>query len=458
MAYGDIALRVGLTVAPATAAPDQRPNVVVILCDDLGYGDLACFGNTTIQTPCLDRLASEGVKLTACYAAAPVCSPSRTGMLTGRTPNRVGVYDWIPEGSPMHMRQREVTVAKLLAQAGYDTCHVGKWHCNGRFNVSEQPQPGDHGFAHWFSTQNNASPTHHNPVNFVRNGKPVGPTKGYSSSIVAGEAIDWLKNVRDRNRPFCLFVWYHEPHEPIASPEKYMKLYPQATRPGEALYYGNVTQMDSQVGRLMDSLDEQGLRDNTVVFFSSDNGPETFKRHSKAFRSRGTPGPLRGMKLWLYEGGIRVPGIVRWPGKTPPGLVSDEPICGVDVLPTLCEIAGVEPPTDRAIDGTSLMPLLRGESIQRKTPLYWQYNRALGWAKVVMRDGDWKILADEKLAKFELYNIKNDISEKNDLAEKEPERLKQMAATLTRLHAEIKAEGPQWPKWRRGRGKKKETE
>ena len=192
----------------------RKTNFLIILAADLGYGDVGCFGNRTIKTPNLDRLASQGIRLTSCYAAAPVCSPSRAGLLTGRTPSRVGVYDWIPAGHPMHLPRNEITVATLLQQAGYATCHVGKWHCNGEFNSPEQPQPGDHGFDHWFSTQNNAAPTHHNPVNFVRNGVPVGRLEGYSSHIVAGEAIHWLKDLRDPAKPFFLYVCFHEPHEP----------------------------------------------------------------------------------------------------------------------------------------------------------------------------------------------------------------------------------------------------
>ena len=161
-----------LAALPAAAqetTKDPRPNFVVILCDDLGYGDLGCFGNRTIRTPNLDQLAKEGILLRSCYASAPVCSPSRAGMLTGRTPYRSGIYDWIPAGSPMHLPEEEVTVATLLRLNGYSTCHVGKWHCNGKFNSDEQPQPSDHGFDHWFATQNNAAPTHKNPKNFVRN-------------------------------------------------------------------------------------------------------------------------------------------------------------------------------------------------------------------------------------------------------------------------------------------------
>ena len=436
-------LMLGGQAAAADDSPRQ-PNFLVILCDDLGYGDPACFGNETIKTPCLDKLASEGMKLTACYAAAPVCSPSRAGMLTGRVPNRVGVYDWIPHNSHSHLRHNEITVAALLKEAGYDTCHMGKWHLNGKFNSTEQPQPLDHGFSYWFSTQNNAFPCHFKPVNFVRNGTPVGETQGYASSIVTEETIRWLENRKDKDQPFCLFVWFHEPHEPIASPDKYVKLYPQAVRPDEALYYANVTQMDSQVGRLMDTLDRMGLRDDTFVLFTSDNGPETLKRYPAARRSYGSPGNLRGMKLWLYEGGIRVPGIIRWPGRIQPGSVCDEPISGVDFLPTLCRLAGVDIPEDRAIDGASFAPVLDGKPVQRQRPLYWQYDKALGGATSALRDGDWKILADAGLKRFELYNLKGDVGERHDLAESRPERLKSMAHALRRIHAEVKAEGPTW--------------
>src|SRR5215212_6915605 len=180
-----------LLAAPAAAqnAKAPRPNFVVILCDDLGYGDLACFGHPQIKTPNLDRLAGQGVRFTQCYAASAVCSPSRAGLMTGRIPSRTGVYTWIDPANPMHLPAREVTLATLLRGQGYRTAHVGKWHLNGQFNSPKQPQPGDHGFEHWFSTQNNAIPTHENPKNFVRNGQPVGETKGFSCQVVAEEAI-----------------------------------------------------------------------------------------------------------------------------------------------------------------------------------------------------------------------------------------------------------------------------
>ena len=176
-----------LTTVRASAQPAERErrkaNFVIMLADDLGYGDVGCYGSA-IRTPAIDALARDGVRLTDCYASAPVCSPSRAGMLTGRTPTRLGIHDWIPAGSPVHLRKEEITIPKLLKQVGYATCHVGKWHCNGKFNSPEQPQPGDHGFDHWFSTQNNAGPSHENPRNFVRNGVRAGPLEGYSSELI----------------------------------------------------------------------------------------------------------------------------------------------------------------------------------------------------------------------------------------------------------------------------------
>ncbi|MBN1818228.1 MAG: sulfatase-like hydrolase/transferase [Sedimentisphaerales bacterium] len=422
----------------------KKANIIVVLCDDLGYGDLGCFGNKVIRTPHLDAFAREGMRLTDCYSAAPVCSPARAGMLTGRTPNRAGVYDWIPDNHPMHLRSSEVTVATLLRQAGYQTCHVGKWHCNGQFNSDQQPQPDDHGFDYWFSTQNNALLTHFNPVNFVRNGQETGQIEGYSSTIIVQEAIDWLGRHRDSSKPFCLFVWFHAPHEPIATAKEFMELYPEAQERGQREYYGNVTQMDHEFGRLMKKLDEMQLRKDTFVLFTSDNGPETLNRYQGSWRSHGSPGQLRGMKLWLYEGGIRVPGIVRFPDKVRSGQECHEPISGVDVLPTLCEIAGIDPPSDRELDGASFVPIFSGKTIKRSKPLYWQYDRALGKNKVAMRDGDWKLLANADLTEFELYNLDMDIREKNNRASDQTERVQKMAEGLRSMHRQILAEGPQW--------------
>ena len=197
-----------LTLACTSIVLAEKPNIVLVLADDLGYGDLACFGANDVQTPHLDRFASEGLRFTSCYAGHANCSPSRTALMTGRTPTRVGVRNWIPEDSPVHVRRSEITIAKLLQQSGYATCQSGKWHMNGEFNQPTQPQPGDHGFDHWFSTQNNAYPNHRNPDNFVRNGKEVGKLEGYAAHLVADEALRWLDGIVMRSlRTGRLHAW-----------------------------------------------------------------------------------------------------------------------------------------------------------------------------------------------------------------------------------------------------------
>lgn len=366
--------------------------------------------------------------------------------------------------SPMHLRKEEVTIATLLRNGGYATAHVGKWHLNGMFDLPGQPQPNDHGFEHWFSAQNNALPSHRNPYNFVRNRIAVGEREGYSAQIVADEAIRWLNNVRDHSKPFFLYVCFHEPHEPIATEKRFTELYPFPNHPSRAAHHGNITQMDDAFGRLMRTLEKQKLRDSTLVFFTSDNGPAITNIHP-----HGSAGPLREKKGHLYEGGIRVPGIVRWPGRAKPGRVSDEPVCGVDLLPTVCAITGVAAPADRTIDGASMLPLFNGKAVPRRTPLYWHFNGALSRPKVAMRDGDWKILGHLNMPEFqrgadirpeeqkaiktaqitsyELYNLRNDIGEKNDLAAKEPERLKRMVTLLQKTYREVRDESPMWPAW-----------
>lgn len=438
-----------------------RPNVIVILCDDLGYGDLACTGHETIRTPHLDRLASQGARLTSCYAASSVCSPSRAGMLTGRTPNRTGVYDWIPNNHAMHLPPGEVTVATLLRDSGYATGHFGKWHLNGLFNDDRQPQPSDHGFDTWLSTQNNASPSHRDPVNFVRDGEPVGKLEGFSCQIVADETISWMRAHAERtDAPFFAFVCFHEPHEPVDSPDELVATYPDASNRDEAMYFANVTNLDAAVGRIMDALDDLALADNTVIWFTSDNGPETLNRYRGARRSYGSPGPLRGMKLHLYEGGIRVPGIVRWPGVTEPGSVIDVPISGVDLLPTLCEAAGAEIPQDRVIDGASVLDALAGGAVDRTTPLHWHYARALGAPKTAVRIADWMYLATidlpnrridagmvaaiqgATLGRGELYDLNEDLAQEVDRALLEPDQASYMRAVLERIHESVATEAP----------------
>lgn len=332
----------------------------------------------------------------------------------------------------MHLRREEITAARLLRGAGYATAHVGKWHLNGEFNSPKQPQPNDHGFDWWFATQNNASPSHANPRNFVRNGRPVGPLPGYSADLIVEEAITWLKTSRAADQPFYLNVWFHEPHKPIATAPELIALYGGTDAQTE--YRANVTQLDRASGRLLQALDDLKLAENTLVIFTSDNGPE-----GRGKTGYGQTGGLRGRKRDTYEGGIRVPGILRWPGRIPAGVVNDAPVIGSDIFPTVCEVAGVAAPGDRVIDGTSLVPLFGGAALQRNIPLYWRRDLAVG-PTVAMRKDEWKILADEQLTRFELYNLREDPRETTDLATREPARLAVLRETLSRLKADIESE------------------
>ena len=422
-------------VPAATTRPNQ-PNIVLFVADDLGYGELGCYGNAAAITPNIDRFATEGLRLTDCHSASSCCSPSRSSLLTGRHPYRNGVFTWIPEQSPIHLRTSEIVLPKLLSEAGYETCHVGKWHLNGMFNSPEQPQPSDHGYDWWLATQNNAAPSHAFPHNFVRNGVAIGKVDDYSAPFVVKEASRWLKTRRDPSKPFFLTVWTHEPHYPIASADRYEQQHAAITDAEERTYRANITQLDDAFGTLMQSLDDIGAADSTLVVFSSDNGPEGA---GDTGPGRGLAGPLRGRKRSMYEGGHRVPGIIRWPARVQPGTESDEPVVGSDFFPTALAAAGLEPPPGRTLDGANLLPALRGAVVDRPRPLYWRWG-----GFVAYREGPWKIVVDESFKQPELFNLADDVGETTDLAAREPERLAGMLERLRALTAEIESEGPDW--------------
>ena len=421
---------------PANEKSATKPNIVVFVADDMGWGDSATYGNALIKTPNMDRLASQGVKFTQCYAACGVCSPSRSAILTGRTPYRNGVWRHLSGIHPAHLRASEITFPELLKDAGYETCHVGKWHLLSKqqFNTPDYPQPGDHGYDYWMYTQNNAIPSHKNPNNFVRNGEPVGELEGYSAQLVAAEAEHWLKDVHDSSKPFAMTVWVHEPHKPIATDSRFQSLY-QGHR--NSKYMGNITQLDHALGMVMDALDEQGVSENTFLFFTSDNGPE-----GKSEETGGATGGLRGRKRSDHEGGIRVPGLARWPGHIAPGTTSDVPVIGSDIFATVLDIAGIPLPSDRTIDGVSMIPAFSGKPLDRPVPLFWRTHVSPAGDRVAMRIGDWKIVGDETLTKFQLFEIQKDWKEENDLASAMPEKLEEMKAILLQTWEQIKAEGP----------------
>lgn len=443
-----------------------QPNFVVILCDDLGYGDLGAFGHPTIQTPNLDAMAAQGIQLSSFYSAAPVCSPSRAGLLTGRSPNRAGIYDFIPGPRKsedcrdlVHLQAHEQTIPALLKTAGYATCLSGKWHCSSRFNSDVQPNPKHFGFDHWFATHNNAAPSHHNPKNFVRNGQEVGELEGYSCQLVVDEALQWLHN-RKMDQPFYLQISFHEPHEPIASPTELVEKYLAITQnENQAQYFANVENMDRAVGRLLTYL-KQNHNDNTLIVFSSDNGPETLDRYARAKRSYGSPGELKGMKLWTTEAGFRVPGIIQWLGQPSYQGHSDAVVSSLDFLPTFCELAGAQLP-ERKLDGESITTLIQTGQQKRSKPLLWAFYNALNQHTIAMRKDNWKILCQLKadssylpkiknlydgneallqraeLTDFVLYQLQDDLAEKEDVAKKYPEVYESMKRQLESEYAEL---------------------
>ncbi len=430
-----------------------KPNVLVLLADDMGYTDLYCFGGKA-NSPNLDNLAENGMKFTHFYSPAPNCSPSRTGLLTGRMPSRVGMYNYRANLHTMHLPNSEITIAELLKNEGYQTAHFGKWHlsCLPQDSNLNQPQPIDQGFDYSLGTENNAIPSHLNPTNFVRNGESVTETDGFSCQLVADEVKTWFNNFYRKEEPFFLYVAFHEVHSKIASPENMIQNYPHATKK-DAEYFANVENMDYASGKILDELKSRGLLENTFVIFASDNGP---------YRN-GSSGNLRGLKGEVYDGGIRVPGIVYWQGKIEGGQINETPAGLIDVLPTLAEACNFELPNDRKIDGTSLVPLFTNKQLERKTPLMWFFYRA--YPEISMRIGDYILIGNAldsvprthptadldmdfikniQLKEFELYSVKNDPGQQNNLVESESEIFNKMKPRMIELLNEIKNDGPYW--------------
>ncbi len=479
---------------PACSSQKEPPSYIIFLTDDLGYGDLGCYGNPINKTPNIDKLASEGMRFTDCHSAGTVCSPSRAGLLTGRHPYRLGFYYILAQD--VHLRREEKTISRLLNETGYDTCFAGKWHLSD-FDSPEknQPTPADHGFDHWYGTVLNAFDGPENPEKFFRNGERLDEQNGWYCDLIVEEAINWLKNRPDPDKPFFLFLCSHEPHTPVRPPEKYSSMYDseetdqleEKIRYGQVprrkdkdiddnkkYYYGTVTQLDAAFGRLMEAVDELELRDNTIVFFTSDNGPEypvnfmeSGGKWDDPLRDRcfGTPGPLRGMKRFTYEGGHRVPGIARWPGRIEAGSVCNDLVNGTDFLPTLCELSKIPVPTDRVLDGISFLPVLSGNPLPRKEPVVWNFpiHEYNFMPHISMRDGDYIIMAKysarqegqsriswiktAELRDFELYNIKNDIGQTQNLIDKEPELFQALSAKLMAKWKNIQADAYVWDEW-----------
>lgn len=460
----------------ASEPQQKKPNFIQILTDDQGWGDLASFGHQFIQSPHIDRLAGEGIKFTHCYSADSVCSPSRASILTGRTPFRNGVYRWIPANHFCHLPEEEITLPQLLRKNGYQTAHFGKWHLShfserkfgeteddyDNFGFSDNPdQPGmhDYGYDYWFATGNVARPNHKNPLNFFLNGKAMGKMEGFSAQIVADQIVQWFRHHRKTNKPFFLAVWLHEPHGPVNSDPAFTAKYEKLPDASLRQYLANITQIDEAVGTIVQSLKEAGVYDDTLIWYTSDNGPEggheygTFNTSDSPYggsRYRGSTGGLRGRKRHTHEGGIRVPGIISWPAGlkrfgTMPGGVCGEPVIGSDVFPTLLDIAGIPLPVNRTLDSASILPLLQEKPFIRPRPLYWRNH--FHHFRIALRDGEWKIIGDSRRTTFELYNLRIDPRETTDLSAHEPAKFLAMKKALIDYDREVIAEGPKW--WQR---------
>jgi len=430
------------------------PNVVILLADDLGYQDVGCYGGP-VKTPAIDQLAKDGVRFTDFYSGCAVCSPSRATLLTGRHHIRTGVYSWIhDEGQNSHLLLRERTIAEILKDRGYSTAHVGKWHLGLPTQNRSKPTPSHHGFDYWFTTWNNASPSHKNPNNFIRNGQAVGRLEGYSCQLVADEAIDWLENHRHPKAPFFLNLWFHEPHAPIAAPDKIVSSYGKL-KDRAAIYSGTIDNTDRAISRVVEKLNQMGVRENTLIIYASDNG---------SYRDDRT-GNLRGSKGSNWDGGIRVPGIFSWPAVINKNRVLKDPAGLVDVLPTLCGLLNLEVPQDRMIDGSDLSPLLKGkpDSFKRHQPMFWHLQKSL--PIVAMRDGDFSLVAnpdyeipatnmfqerwiprvkDGGYKDFQLFDLSKDPGQTQNIASDNPELLKNLKAKLLQINQSVMADGTDW--------------
>lgn len=336
----------------ANEAEKKRPNIVLVMADDQGWGDMAYNGHKVVQTPNFDEAARTGIRFNRFYAAAPVCSPTRASVMTGRHPNRMGVFKW---GYPM--RPQEQTIAEVLKSAGYSTGHFGKWHL-GSVRKKSPANPGRNGFDEWLSAPN----FYDNDAILSHKGKAI-QTKGESSAVAADAAIRWMTEQSKQPNPFLAVVWFGSPHSPHRAIERDLKLYDSQPKNLQN-FYGEITGMDRAFGKIRSALSELKIRDNTILWYCSDNG---------ALPRVGSTGGFRGNKSKVYEGGLLVPAILEWPEKIKEHTESDERANTSDIFPTLLDIAGINMPHRRPMDGVSLTPLLTGKKIQRNGMGFWDF-------------------------------------------------------------------------------------
>jgi len=466
-ASGALALLSPLTSAGKTTK--KKLNFVFILIDDMGWVDAACYGSTFYETPNIDRLAAEGMRFTDAYAACPVCSPTRASILTGKYPARVNITDWIPgrqfKGARndekligprfnLQMALKDTTIAEAFKQAGYNTAFIGKWHLG-----DEMYYPQYQGF-----DINIAGTSYGWPAGgyFSPYKNPMiedGPKGEYLTDRLTDDALEFIEAKKDE--PFLLYLSHYAVHTPLQSKkqltEKYEtkaaqlpKIEPRFVPEGKkqnrqvqdhAVYAGMIQSTDESVGRIMDKLIELGLADNTVIIFMSDNGGLSTAEGSPTSNL-----PLRAGKGWLYEGGIREPMIIKWPGVTKSGSICSEAVTSTDFYPTMLEMASLPLLPNQHLDGLSLVPLLTNTGTLNRDAVYWHYphySNQGGTPGSAIRAGDYKLIEFYEDNHVELYNLKDDIGEKNNLADKMPQKAQDLRKMLHNWKKQVNARMPE---------------
>lgn len=425
-------------VAVRADPTSDRPNIVFLYADDLGYGDLACYGSSMAKSPHLDRLASDGSRFTQFYVSHCVCSPTRCSAITGQFPGRHRIFGHIAyfeanraRGMPDWLDVEAPSLPRALQHAGYRTAMIGKWHLGGGsgsmwnsdhvvINHPDAPAVSRYGFDHVRTTFGN-SPTwkHAHPWPETHDIYPYADEEWatFSSRAVADETIGFIEEHVQSSRsqePFYVNVWFKDAHVPLRPTDAMRRPFRHLEEKAQ-VHYAMVAYMDEQIGRVLDALDQLEIRDNTLVLFSSDNG---------AGEGRGgSCGPLRGWKHYLYEGGIRVPLIVRWPGRVPANQVDERSVINiVDLIPTLAGLCTAELPADYESDGENVIDALCGQPWERTRSQYWHYGQAAkGTPTLAIRKKQWKLLTDPGTERLELYDLESDLAEAMNLADARPD-------------------------------------
>ena len=431
----NIFMLTALVTVFGTAA--EKPNILIIFTDDQGYADLGCFGSQENQTPVLDKLANDGTRFTSFYAQ-PVCGPSRSALLTGRYPARSKGWS---------MPASEITFAEMIKEVGYQTACVGKWDVSNRKAIIDR-MPNAQGFDYYFGA---LGANDGGKMTLHENNEKAGTTNDMAglTRLYTDKSIAYLENQRDPEKPFLLYLSHTMMHTIIDASPKFRE------KTGDNLYRAVVEEFDYETGRLLDKLDQLGLRENTLVIYTTDNGPwnqpkyyENKKGHPENSIFWGDSGPFRDGKASIYEGGSHVACIMRWPGKIPAGETNDGLMATIDLLPTFAALTGAKIPDDRVIDGVNQTECIFGDSKSARPTYLYNPGSASVQTNILqgnaIREGDWKLLSPLKVMKFledagsgewELYNLKEDIGEKKNLAEQYPDKVERLKKLLQNSEA-----------------------